>query len=94
MELPGVKKEDIHAALQNGYLTIQASTNQNRDEKESNGNFIRRERYQGSISRSFYVGENVRQEDIKACFKHGVLHLTIPKCETIEQENGYIPIEG
>ena len=94
MELPGVKKEDIHARLENGYLTIQASQNHNREEKDNNGNFIRRERYQGSISRSFYVGDRVQQGDINASFDQGVLHLTIPRYELPQQENGYIPIEG
>lgn len=94
MELPGVKKEDINAKLENGYLTIQAKQDNRRDEKDSNGNYIRRERYQGSMSRSFYVGENVRQEDINASFDQGVLHLTIPKMEIPQEDNGYIRIEG
>lgn len=94
MELPGVKKEDINAKLENGYLTIQASQNNSHDEKDDNGNYIRRERYQGSVSRSFYVGNNVRQEDIKASFDQAVLHLTIPRNEIPIEDNGYIRIEG
>ena len=92
MELPGYKKDEIHAKLDHGYLTIQAEKN---EENESNeDNFIRRERYHGSVSRSFYVGENVKQEDINAKFDQGVLHLTIPKFEIPAKETGYISIEG
>lgn len=94
MELPGVKKEDINAKLENGYLTIQATQDNSRDEKDSEGNYIRRERYQGSFSRSFYVGDNVKQEDINASFDQGVLRLTIPKNEIPTEENHYIRIEG
>lgn len=93
IELPGVKKEDINAKLENGYLTIGASQNHSRDEKDSNGNYVRRERYQGSFSRSFYVGDNVRQEDINANFDQGILRLSIPKDEIPTEDNGYIRIE-
>ena len=79
VELPGYKKEDIQAELKNGYLTISASKNANNDEKDEKGNFIRRERYQGSCSRSFFVGKDLTQEDIHAKFENGILTLTIPK---------------
>lgn len=94
MELPGFKKEDINAKLENGYLTIQASQHEEKDEKDKQGNYIRRERYQGTCSRSFYVGEDVRQEDIHAKFDNGVLHLSIPKTEIASKENNYIEIQG
>jgi len=96
MNLPGFAKEDIKAELKDGYLTIKAETNQNNDEKDDDGTYIRRERYTGSCSRSFYVGDNVTQEDIKAAFKDGVLTLSIPKKEALPQkdETKYIAIEG
>lgn len=94
MELPGVRKEDVHAKLENGYLTIQADQNHSKDEKDENGNFIRRERYQGMVSRSFYVGPEVREEDINAKFEQGILHVTFPKIEKENSKEGYIRIEG
>ena len=96
MNLPGVKKEDVKAELKDGYLTISASTNSNKDEKDGNGRYIRRERYSGSCSRSFYVGEDITEEDIKAEFKHGLLKLFVPKKEAkpaVEQKK-MISIEG
>ena len=96
MNLPGFAKDDIKAELRDGYLTIKAESNTSNDEKDENGNYIRRERYTGSCSRSFYVGDTVTQEDIHAAFKDGVLSLNIPKKEAIPQkeENHYIAIEG
>ena len=90
MNLPGVKKEDVKAELKDGYLTIQASSNTNKDEK-----YIRRERYAGTCSRSFYVGDAVTQEDIKAKFENGTLTLDIPKKEAkpAVEEKKYISIE-
>ncbi|MGN0155244.1 MAG: Hsp20/alpha crystallin family protein [Lachnospiraceae bacterium] len=96
MNLPGVKKEDIKADLKDGYLTVTATSNQSNDEKNEDGKYIRRERFYGSSSRSFYVGEDVTQEEIKAKFEDGTLKLTIPKKEEnkqVEQKN-YIAIEG
>lgn len=93
IELPGVKKEDISARLDNGYLTIQATQDNSRDEKDNNGNYVRRERYQGSFSRSFYVGDNVSQDDINASFDQGILRVAIPKNEIAQEDNGYIRIE-
>lgn len=81
MELPGYAKEDVKAELKDGYLTITASRNQNNDQKDSNERYIRRERYTGTCKRTFYVGESVSQEDIKAGFKDGILRLAIPKKE-------------
>lgn len=95
MNLPGVKKEDVKAELKDGYLTIQASSNTSKDEKDNNGRYIRRERYAGTCSRSFYVGDAVTQEDIKAKFENGTLTLDIPKKDAkpaVEQKK-YISIE-
>lgn len=95
MELPGYKKEDIKADLKNGYLTITASHEENTEEKDQKGKCIRRERYTGSCNRSFYVGDSLTQEDIKASFKDGILLLNIPKQapKAIEEQTRYIPIE-
>lgn len=96
MNLPGFKKEDVKAELKDGYLTINATTNTSNDIKEDNGKYIRRERYSGSCSRSFYVGEQVTHEDIKAKFEDGVLKIDIPKYEArpaVENKH-YITIEG
>ncbi|HIU13697.1 MAG TPA: Hsp20/alpha crystallin family protein, partial [Candidatus Fimiplasma intestinipullorum] len=79
MELPGVKKEDIHMDLENGYLTVSASRNSNNEEKDQKGNVIRQERYAGTFSRSFYVGDEVTEQDIKASFDNGELKVTFPK---------------
>lgn len=96
MNLPGFAKEDIKAELKDGYLTIHAESNSSNDEQDDDGNFIRRERYTGSCSRSFYVGDGVTQDDIHAAFKDGVLSLTVPKKEAIpeKEETKYIAIEG
>lgn len=96
MELPGYAKEDVSAELKDGYLTIQASHNEERGDKNKEGKYIRRERYSGSCKRSFYVGENVTKEDIKAKFKDGVLTVSIPKKEEQPkaEEKQYIAIEG
>lgn len=95
MDLPGYGKEDISAELKDGYLTVTAQKNQENDEKDEEGNYLRRERYYGSCKRSFYVGENIKQEDIKASFKDGVLQLQVPKAEApkLEDKSKYIAIE-
>ena len=96
MNLPGVKKEDVKAELKDGYLTISASSNNSRDEKDDNGRYIRRERYSGSCSRSFYVGDQVTEADIKAKFENGTLTMMIPKKEVqpAVEDKKYIAIEG
>ncbi|MDO4340235.1 MAG: Hsp20/alpha crystallin family protein [Eubacteriales bacterium] len=95
MSLPGVRKEDVKAELKDGYLTIQATSNSENNESADDGKYIRRERYMGTCSRSFYVGDEVKQEDIKAKFEDGTLHLTIPKKEEVVVDNkNYITIEG
>ncbi len=94
-ELPGFQKEDINIDLKNDLLTISASHKEEKDEEDKN-KYIRRERYSGTCSRSFYVGEDVKQEDIKAKFENGTLKLSIPKKEAIpeKKETKYIAIEG
>lgn len=96
MDVPGVKKDDIKAELKDGYLTVSAATSHDNDEKDSSGRFIRRERFRGTFSRSFYVGENVTEKEIKAKFEDGVLNLTIPKQpeKPAVEEKKYIAIEG
>ena len=95
ISLPGVKKEDIKAEVKDGYLMITAA-NSKTDEKDKTGKYIRRERYSGSMSRSFYVGDGVSQEDIKAKFEDGVLTLEVPKKEAkpAVEEKKTIAIEG
>lgn len=95
IDMPGIKKEDIKAELKDGYLTVNATSGYSNDDKDSNGKYIRRERHYGSCSRSFYVGNAVTQDDIKASFENGTLKLVIPKKEdkpAIENKN-YIRIE-
>lgn len=80
VELPGYEKENIKIDLENGYLTVHAEIDSSNEEKEE-GEFVRKERYIGSCSRSFYVGEDIENEDIKASFKNGMLKIEIPKKE-------------
>ncbi len=82
IDLPGFKKEDVTIDLENGYLTVGAAKGVDKDENDKEGKLIRQERYSGAMQRSFYVGENVTEEDIKAKMEHGVLTPTIPKKET------------
>lgn len=79
--LPGVKKDDIEIELKDEYLTISATSNMKKDEEDKKSNYIRRERYYGSCSRSFYVGDAVTENDIKASYEDGILTLDIPKVE-------------
>ena len=95
IDLPGFKKEEVTAKLENGYLTISATKGANNDEQNKEGKYIRRERYTGTMSRSFYVGEDVQQEDIHAKFEDGILKLTVPKENPKKvEEKKYISIEG
>lgn len=95
IDLPGFKKENVSAKLENGYLTISATKGVDKDEKNDKGVYIRRERYSGQCARSFYVGEDVKEEDIKAKFEDGILKVSIPKTEPKKVEGKkYIAIEG
>ena len=96
VDLPGFKKDEIQASLENGYLTISAAKGLDKDEKDKDGKYIRQERYAGAMSRSFYVGDEVTQDEIKAKYEDGILKLSIPKKEkkpAVEQDN-HIAIEG
>ena len=95
IDLPGFKKDEINAQLDNGYLTISASKGLDKEEKNKEGKYIRKERYAGAMSRSFYVGDEVTQADIKARYEDGILRLSVPKKEKKAVENNkYIAIEG
>ncbi len=96
VELPGYKKEDLKLELTNGYLNIGAEKHTENEEKDTDGKVIRRERYTGSMKRSFFVGEDITEEDIKAKFEDGILKLCVPKKEHKEQipEKKTIMIEG
>lgn len=94
MELPGFKKEDIQMELKEGYLTINASRNSNKEDKDDEGNIIRQERFSGTCTRSFYVGEDITHEDIKASFGNGELKVIIPKeAPKKVEEKRFIPID-
>ncbi len=95
IDLPGFKKDEITIELNNGYLTVSAAKGLDKDENDKKGKLIRQERYAGAMQRSFYVGENLTEEDIKAGFKHGVLSLQVPKKEDPKvPEKKTIMIEG
>ena len=96
IELPGFKKEDVTGEVKDGYLIIKASTKNSKDEKDAKGKYIRKERYEGSCNRSFYVGDAITQDDIKAKFEDGVLKISVPKKEAKPQveEKKFIAIEG
>ena len=96
VDLPGFKKDEIEAKLENGYLTISAAKGLDKEEKdEKDGKYIRKERYSGAMSRSFYVGDELKQEDIKAKYEDGILKLSVPKKEQKKVETTkHIAIEG
>lgn len=95
IDLPGFKKDEITAKLEDGYLTVSASKGLDKDKQDKKGNYIRRERYAGAMSRSFYIGDSITQDEIKAKFENGILQLSIPKkdAKTVEQQK-HISIEG
>ena len=95
IELPGFKKEDVKAELKDGYLTITELKEVNNEQKNENGKYVRRERYTGNMSRSFYVGDKVTQEEIRAKFEDGILKLQIPKKDPKKQveDKHYVTIE-
>ena len=96
MELPGCRKEDIHLELNDGYLNVSASRNTNKEEKDDKGNLIRQERYSGSFSRSFYVGEHITEADIHPKYENGLLSFFVPQAQeqAVEEKKHYISIEG
>ena len=95
VDLPGFKKDEIDVQLENGYLTISASKGFDKDESDKNGKYIRRERYAGSMSRNFYVGDAITEEDIHAKFENGILKLDVPKkdAKAVETKK-HVAIEG
>ena len=95
IDLPGFKKDEISAHLEDGYLIVSAAKGVDKDEKDNEGRYIRRERYSGSMTRSFYAGNAVTEEDIKAKYEDGILSLSIPKKDPKAVEaKKYIAIEG
>lgn len=96
IDLPGFKKDEIQMQLDNGYLTVNASKGLDKDESDNAGNYVRRERYAGSMSRSFYVGSHVKEEDIHPRYENGILTFSLPKEDRkpVEEKKGYIAIEG
>ena len=97
MDLPGFTKDEITAELKDGYLTVSATKGLDKDEQEKEtGKYIRRERYAGACQRSFYVGEDITEQDIKAEFRHGILKLFVPKKEAAPkvENKKYVAIEG
>ena len=95
IDLPGFKKEDVKIQLKDGYLNIQATREEKKDEKDEKGKYVRRERYTGTCNRSFYVGPNIKHEDIHAKYENGILHVTFPKEETKKEveEKKFIAID-
>ena len=95
IDLPGFKKDEITIDLDNGYLTISAAKGLDKDEQDKKGKYIRKERYAGAVQRSFYVGDAVTEEDVKAKFEDGILRLSIPKkdAKAVETKKT-IAIEG
>lgn len=96
IDLPGYKKEEVSAELKDGYMTITAQKNSSDDQKDDKGNYIRRERFYGTCSRSFYVGKDITEADIKAKFEDGILKINVPKKEAKAEvpEKKFIAIEG
>ena len=95
MDLPGFKKDEIQIELKDGYLTVSAEKGLDKDEEDKKGKYIRKERYAGALSRTFYLGEEIREEEIKAKFENGILSVSIPKEEEKKVEGPkHISIEG
>ena len=95
IDLPGFKKDEITMKLENGTLTVSAAKGLDKDEEQKDKKYVRRERYAGAMSRSFYVGEHLNEEDIKAKYEDGILKLSVPKKDVKElTQNKYIAIEG
>ena len=94
IDLPGFKKDEIKIELDNGYLSISAAKGLDKDEEKKDGKYIRRERYAGAMNRTFYVGDNLTQQDIQAKFEDGILKISVPKKDVQQiEQNKYIAIE-
>ena len=95
IDLPGFKKDEIQIELKDGYLTVSAEKGLDEDEEDKKGKYIRKERYAGALSRTFYLGEEIREDEIKAKFENGILSVSIPKEEEKKVEGPkHISIEG
>ena len=95
IDLPGFKKEDVKIQLKDGYLNIQGTREEKKDEKDEKGKYVRRERYTGTCNRSFYVGSSIKHEDIHAKYENGILYVTFPKEETKKEaeEKKFVSID-
>ena len=94
IDLPGFKKDEIKVELDNGYLSISAAKGLDKDEEKKDGKYIRRERYAGAMNRTFYVGDNLTQQDIQAKFEDGILKISVPKKDVQQiEQNKYNAIE-
>ena len=89
IDMPGMNKDDISAELKDGYLTISEKSNYSNDDKDDEDRYIRRERHYGSCSRSFYVGDSITKDEIKAGFNNGILKLTVPKKDEHKQSEAH-----
>ena len=96
IDLPGFKKDEITMKLENGTLTVSAAKGLDKDEENKEKKYVRRERYAGSMSRSFYVGKHVTVEDVHPKYESGILSFSVPKAEAkpVEEKKHYISIEG
>lgn len=96
IDLPGFQKDQIQMELDNGYLIVSASKSLDKDDPGEAENYVRRERYAGSMSRSFYVGSHVKEEDIHPRYENGILTFSLPKEEkkAVEEKKRYIAIDG
>lgn len=94
IDLPGFKKEDVSVKLENGYLTVSAARSVDGNEAKDSSGYIHKERWSGSCSRSFYLGDGISKQDVKARMEDGILHLTLPKKAPELPENNLIAIEG
>ena len=96
IDLPGIDKENLSVQLENGYMTVTAKAERANDSKDNHGRYIRRERFTGTYSRSYYVGEDVKETDIKAKYENGTLKLFVPDKEKQPkvEEKKFVAIEG
>ena len=96
IDLPGFKKDEIQIELHDGTVTVSAEKGLDKDEQDKDGKYIRRERYAGGMSRSFYVGEHITEADIHPKYENGILSFFVPKAkeQAVEEKKHYISIEG